>query len=55
MSDVEVGISITDENEIRIDYVEIDLKFINYEIEDEYIKGMIEEKFYISKEVIEVI
>ncbi|MBQ3544068.1 MAG: stage III sporulation protein AF [Lachnospiraceae bacterium] len=54
ISDVETGISITNENEIKIDYVKIDLKFINYEIEDEYIKNMIEEKFFISKEVIEV-
>lgn len=55
LNDVEVGISITAEKEIKIDYVEIDLKFINYNIEDEYIKNMIEEKFYISKEVILVV
>ena len=52
---VEARISITHENEIKIDYVEIDLKFINYELENEYIKDMIQEKFFISKEVISVI
>lgn len=55
VTDVQAGISITNENEIRIDYVEIDLKFINYEIENEYIKNMVEEKFFISKEIINVV
>lgn len=52
--DVEAVIGITNENDIKINYLEIDLKFINYEIEDDYIKNMIEEKFFISKDVIKV-
>lgn len=48
--EVKANIEITDNNELELISLEVDMKFINYDVENEYIKNIIEEKFSISKD-----
>lgn len=54
INDVKAQVEVSDTGKVELTSILIDMKFINYDIENQYIKDLIEEKFLISKERIEV-